>query len=62
MKKLKVALLVLPLASMAGMAQAAVDLTPLDSVKTDLGLAGAGLLGVVLVVFAARKVAGMFGR
>lgn len=62
MKKLKVALLALPLVAMTGLAQAATDLTALDGVKSDLAIAGGSLLAVVLVIFAAKKVAGMFGR
>lgn len=62
MKKLKAAFLVVPFAAMASMAHAAVDLTPLDDAKADLALAGGGLLTVVLLIFAARRVAGMFGK
>ncbi|WP_155418816.1 hypothetical protein [Pseudomonas putida] len=62
MKKLKAAVLVLPFAAMASMAHAAVDLSALDDAKADLALAGGALLAVVLMIFAARRVAGMFGK
>lgn len=62
MNKLKAALVVLPFVTMASMAHAAVDLAPLEDAKSDLGLAIGGLLSVVLLIFAGRRVAGMFGK
>lgn len=62
MKKLNIALLAIPLVTMAGMAHAAaVDLSPLEEVKDNIGLASVGLMSVVLLGFGIRRVARVFG-